>query len=101
MRLYFRWAMSIGVVVSLFQYIFSSLSTWITIFSGFVTVAILRYGGRVSGTSFAATGMVTRKMISMTSITSTNGVVLMVVFRASSSPWATLLRLTAIPLYSA
>src|ERR1035437_8304077 len=88
--------MSIGVGVSPFQYMFSSLSTWITIFSGFVTVTILRYGGSLSGTSIAATGIVTRKMISRTSITSTNGVVLMVVLRPSSSALAAFMTLTAI-----
>ena len=57
---------------------FSSLSTAITIFSGFVSVTILRRSASCTGTVFTTTGMVTRKMISITSITSTSGVVLMV-----------------------
>src|SRR6476646_3956003 len=67
---------------------FSSLSTATTMFSGLVIVAMLRAFGSCTGTAFTITGMVTRKMMSRTSITSTSGVVLIVVFSSGSSPSA-------------
>src|SRR5262249_35665960 len=68
----------------LFQKMFSSLSTAMTIFSGFVCVGIFFAFGRSTGTTFTITGMVIRKMMRSTSITSTKGVVLMVVFSSAS-----------------
>ena len=55
-----------------------SLSTAMVMFSGLVWVGMLTALGRVSGTVFVITGIVIRKMMSSTSITSTSGVVLMV-----------------------
>ena len=57
-------------------------------FSGLVCVGRLRSFGSSSCTLCVTTGMVIRKMISSTSITSTSGVVLMVAFISSSSPSA-------------
>src|SRR6476660_4373472 len=67
---------------------FSLLSIASTIFSGFVVVGIFFVFGRFTGTTFTITGMVIRKMMSSTSITSTSGVVLIVVFSSGSSPSA-------------
>jgi hypothetical protein len=85
---------------AVFQYISPSRSTAITMFSGLVCVTWLRSSGSLSGTVCVTTGMVIRKMISSTSITSTNGVVLIAETTSSSSldseptfmPIATLLR---------
>src|SRR5580698_9156177 len=63
----------------------SSLSTAMTMFSGLVSVGMFRAFGSCTGTFFNTTGTVMRKMISITSITSTSGVVLIVVFRSASS----------------
>src|SRR4051812_25266960 len=57
-------------------------------FSGFVSRMSTRSFGRVTGTDVVTTGMVIRKMISSTSITSTRGVVLMADMTSSSSPEA-------------
>ena len=54
-------------------------------FSGLVTVATLRAFGSVIGTTFTITGIVTRKMMSITSMMSTSGTTLMVQFNSSSS----------------
>ena len=56
-----------------------------TMFSGLVCVAIFVAFGSCTGTAFMITGTVIRKMMSSTSITSTSGVVLMVVFSSASS----------------
>src|SRR5580700_5863541 len=56
-----------------------------TMFSGLVTVGMFFAFGSVSGTVFTITGMVIRKMMRRTSITSTSGVVLIVVFSSTSS----------------
>src|SRR6267154_137076 len=53
------------------------LSTAMVMFSGLVCVGILTALGRSTGTVLLITGMVMRKMISSTSMTSTSGVVLM------------------------
>src|SRR5580765_4367904 len=55
-------------------------------FSGFVCRAMLVSFGSVIGTVCVTTGMVIRKMISSTSITSTSGVVLIAETTSSSSP---------------
>src|ERR1700751_2754021 len=55
-------------------------------FSGLVTVTTLRSLGSSSVIDCVTTGIVIRKMISRTSITSTRGVVLMVELTSSSSP---------------
>ncbi len=57
-------------------------------FSGFVSRISLRSFGSVTGIDVVTTGIVMRKMISSTSITSTSGVVLMVETTWSSSPEA-------------
>src|SRR5262245_48598188 len=62
-----------------------SLLTASRMFSGLVCVGTLRSLGNVSWIDCVTTGMVIRKMISSTSITSTSGVVLMVEFICSSS----------------
>ncbi len=54
-------------------------------FSGLVCVGTLRSLGSVSWIDCVTTGIVIRKMISSTSITSTSGVVLMVEFIWSSA----------------
>src|SRR6185295_10684531 len=56
-----------------------------TMFSGFVWVTILRYVGNCRFTVFKITGMVTRKMMSITNITSTSGVVLIVTLSSATS----------------
>src|SRR5580658_4181148 len=60
----------------------SSLSTAMTMFSGLVIVGMFRAFGSCTGTFLSTTGTVIRKM---TSITSTSGVVLIVVFSSASS----------------
>src|SRR3954463_9316633 len=55
-------------------------------FSGLVSRISLRSFGSVTGIDVVTTGMVIRKMISSTSITSTSGVVLIVETTWSSSP---------------
>src|SRR5438132_3168595 len=69
----------------LFQNVLPSRSTAMTMFSGLVCVGRLRSRGSSTGTFWITTGMVIRKMISSTSITSTSGVVLICEFRSSSS----------------
>src|SRR5246127_1945055 len=53
-------------------------------FSGLVCVGMLTAFGNCTGTVFVITGMVIRKMMSSTSITSTSGVVLMVAMTFTS-----------------
>src|SRR4029450_9712176 len=55
-------------------------------FSGFVSRISLRSFGSVTGIDVVTTGIVIRKMIRSTSITSTSGGVLMVETTSSSSP---------------
>src|SRR5205814_5793722 len=69
-----------------FQYTSPSLLTEISMFSGLVWRAMLLSLGRFSGTVWVTTGMVIRKMIKSTSITSTSGVVLMLETTSSSPP---------------
>src|ERR1019366_1835566 len=69
-----------------FQKISPSLLTEIVMFSGLVCRAMLVSLGSVTGTVCVTTGMVMRKMMSSTSITSTSGVVLIVETTSSSSP---------------
>src|SRR5882724_2915431 len=61
------------------------LSTAMVMFSGLVCVGILTAFGRSTGTVLLITGMVMRKMISSTSMTSTSGVVLMLDITVFSS----------------
>src|SRR6185295_7250969 len=70
---------------------FASTST--VTFSGFVCVGMFTAFGRFCTTVLVITGIVIRKMINSTSITSTRGVVLMVEFSSvpSSSPDPTLI----------
>src|SRR5262245_18976073 len=56
-------------------------------FSGLVCVGILEACGRSTFLKLVITGMVIKKMISSTSITSTRGVVLMVAITAGSPPF--------------
>ena len=58
------------------QYMLPSRSTEIVMFSGFVTVGMFTALGSSTFTAFVMTGIVTRKMISSTSMMSTSGVVL-------------------------
>ena len=62
-----------------------SLLTEMMMFSGLVWRAMLVSFGSATGTVCVTTGMVIRKMISSTSITSTSGVVLIVETTSSSS----------------
>src|SRR6185369_4630986 len=61
-------------------------STDRTIFSGLVSRTSLRSFGSCTGIDVVTTGIVIRKMISSTSMTSTSGVVLIVETISSSSP---------------
>src|SRR5215470_382901 len=63
-----------------------SLSTAMVMFSGLVCVGMLTAFGSVTGTVLVITGIVIRKMMSSTSITSTSGVVLMLAIAPPSSP---------------
>src|SRR3954468_19503983 len=71
-----------------FQYMLPFVSTDRMMFSGFVSRISLRSFGNVTGIDVVTTGMVMRKMMSSTSITSTSGVVLIVETTWSSSPEA-------------
>src|SRR5258708_4112464 len=72
----------------------ASRSMAMTMFSGLVCVGRLRSRGRSTGTFWITTGMVIRKMISSTSITSTSGVVLICEFRSSSSACPTVIAMS-------
>ena len=61
----------------MFQNTSPSLLTAMTMFSGLVWFGMLRSFGSSTGTCWMIAGMVIRKMMSSTSITSTSGVVLM------------------------
>src|SRR2546426_465737 len=69
----------------LFQNTSPSLLTAMTMFSGLVCVGRFLSLGSSTGTLWMTTGIVMRKMISNTSITSTSGVVLMSATRSSSA----------------
>src|SRR6201996_5865502 len=69
-----------------FQYRLPSLSTATVMFSGLVWVGMLTAFGNCTGTVLLMTGIVMRKMISSTNMTSTRGVVLMLFITACSSP---------------
>src|SRR5471032_1891500 len=62
------------------------LLTAIVMFSGFVVVGMLTAFGRSTFTVRVMTGIVIRKMMSSTSMTSTRGVVLIVAIMAGPSP---------------
>src|ERR1043165_7579179 len=66
----------------------SCWSTDSVMFSGFVSRTSLRSLGSCTGIDVVTTGIVIRKMISSTSMTSTSGVVLIVETTSSSSPSA-------------
>ena len=71
-----------------------SLLMEMVMFSGFVCVGTLRSFGSSIGTCWMTTGMVIRKMMSSTSITSTSGVVLMAditSWSSSSASWPTVM----------
>src|SRR5687767_560901 len=78
---------------SMFQNTSPSLLTAITMFSGLVTVTTLRSAGSFTGICWTTTGIVIRKMMSSTSITSTSGVVLMAAITSCSSEtsWPTVI----------
>jgi hypothetical protein len=84
----------------LFQYTLPSASTAIVMFSGLVCVAMLAAFGSDTLTVLVITGIVIRKMISSTSITSTRGVVLIVEIAPSSDSCSdpTLIDMTNRPL---
>src|SRR5882672_2502376 len=63
-----------------------SRSTAISMFSGLVIRGRLRSFGSCTGTVWVTTGIVMRKMIKRTNMTSTRGVVLMLETTSSSSP---------------
>src|SRR2546421_4099982 len=69
-----------------FQYTLPSRSTATVMFSGLVCVGMLTAFGRATFTVLVITGIVMRKMMSSTSITSTSGVVLIVAMTLGSSP---------------
>ena len=71
-----------------FQNTSPSLLTEMSMFSGRVCRGVLLSRGRFSAIVWVTTGIVIRKMISSTSITSTSGVVLMSETTSSSSPAA-------------
>src|SRR5882762_258767 len=62
-----------------------SLSTATVMFSGLVCVGMLTAFGRSTGTLLLMTGIVTRKMMSNTNMTSTSGVVLILDITPCSS----------------
>src|SRR6516164_1630783 len=68
-----------------------SLSTAMVMFSGLVWVGMLTAFGSCTGTVLVITGMVIRKMMSSTSITSTSGVVLMLAIAPPASSLPTLI----------
>src|SRR5262252_496685 len=70
-------------------------STDSTMFSGFVSRTSLRSFGSSTGTDVTTTGIVIRKMISSTSITSTRGVVLIAETTSSSSAWPTFIAMAS------
>src|SRR6185503_7692845 len=79
---------------SRFQNTSPSLLMAITTFSGLVCVGTLRSFGSASGTCCTTTGIVMRKMMSSTSITSTSGVVLMAAITScspSETSWPTVI----------
>src|SRR5512140_1302010 len=78
-------ASTFGTLAS-YQKMWPPWSTEMMMFSGLVSRTSTRSLGRTTGIEVVTTGMVIRKMISSTSITSTRGVVLMVEMTSSSSP---------------
>src|SRR6187397_2996961 len=82
-----RWnSASLSAIGCVFQNTSPSLLTAISMFSGLVCRAMLVSFGSATGTVCATTGIVIKKMISSTSITSTRGVVLIAETTSSSSP---------------
>src|SRR5438105_6012341 len=82
-----RWnSASLSATSCAFQYTSPSLFTEISMFSGLVWRAMLVSLGSCIATVCVTTGIVIRKMINSTSITSTNGVVLMLETTSSSPP---------------
>src|SRR5215510_3712286 len=74
-------------------------STDSTMFSGFVSRTSLRSFGSSTGTDVTTTGIVIRKMISNTSMTSTSGVVLIAETTSSSSAWPTFIAMASGPCH--
>src|SRR5579871_1070424 len=74
-----------------------SFVTEMVMFSGLVWVGMLTAFGTVTGTFLVMTGMVIRKMISSTNMTSTSGVVLISDMIPPSSPVPTLIAMVAAP----
>src|SRR3569833_1525641 len=75
-----------------------SLSTATVMFSGFVWVGMLTAFGSSTLTVLLITGMVIRKMMSRTNMTSTSGVVLMLFITCCSSPdWPTCIAILLDP----
>src|SRR5215471_17869269 len=70
-------------------------------FSGLVCVGMLTAFGRSTFTVFVITGIVMRKMMSSTSITSTSGVVLMVAIMPPLCPSPTFIDMVSYSLKSA
>src|SRR6185295_15451337 len=84
---------------SMFQKTSPSLFTAMTMFSGFVCRGMLRSFGRLTGTCCTTTGIVIRKMMSSTSITSTSGVVLMAAITSCSgfsASWPTVMAMATL-----
>src|SRR4051794_31045392 len=82
-----RWnSASVSGTSCWFQKMSPSLLTEMSMFSGLVWRAMLVSFGSCTGIVCVTTGIVIRKMISRTSITSTSGVVLMAETTSSSSP---------------
>src|SRR4030095_3008648 len=80
-----------------FQKMLPAWSTDSTMFSGFVSRTSLRSFGSSTGIEVVTTGIVIRKMISSTSITSTSGVVLIADTTSSSSAWPTFIAMASRP----
>src|SRR6267378_356237 len=83
-----------------FHQIWPAESTEMVMFSGLVLVGIFTAFGSVTGTVLVMIGMVIRKMISSTSMTSTSGVVLMSDMTpcSSSSPLWTFIDMVTLPV---
>src|SRR5688572_18663146 len=84
---------------SMFQNTSPSLFTAITMFSGLVCVTTLRSSGSFTGICWTTTGIVIRKMMSSTSITSTRGVVVVAAITSCSSfstSWPTVIAMAIL-----
>src|SRR4051812_45813942 len=84
-----RWnSASVSGTCCMFQKMSPSLLTEMSMFSGLVCRAMFVSLGNCTGIVCVTTGIVIRKMMSRTSITSTSGVVLIAETTSSSSPSA-------------